>query len=337
MAITLQRKAAEEEERKRKAAKANKFLEDKSKRDQAARDKARDKAAADRRAADLAILQRPTTPEPRPQADFGFAVGKGGATEFAGEGAARERGVLSRNLERQRQDMIANETAAKEAESRPDIDKIASEAIANVQITGDVEKDKLSYEQAFKSALSTAGVSAASAATIAGGAALLSPAAPAAPLIAAGAAGVVGVAGFIAAFRSNLKTQRTDMVKGESQNLMKTEQNMLKQVMLMNQLPRLGGSTDDLVEIKTMFDEQMALTDENHERLILETNDDLSKWLGEDGHKQLEKYENFNNPGGMREILIKQMTLAINSPDLGRIEGLQSQVNQIGVEASTLE
>lgn len=205
-----------------------------------------------------------------------------------------------------------------------------SRDLGKIVLTGDPIKDRLSYEQAFKSALAVAGPSAIGAATLAGAGALAGGVtAPLAPFVAAGAGLAGGIVGLIAGMRSNLKAQRADIVKGEGQNLMKTEQNMLKQVMLMNQLPRLGGTTDDMVDIKNMFDEQMAFTDENHRKLNAETHDEESKWLAEDGHKQLEKYSTFNSPGGMREILIKQMTLAMNSPDLGRIAGLQAQVQTL--------
>jgi len=202
--------------------------------------------------------------------------------------------------------------------------EVLSAELGKVTFTGDVEKDKISYEQAWKSALATSGAGAVGAAAV--GAVGGGPVGA----VVGGVAGAIG--GFILGFKNNLKTQRTDMVKGEQQNLMKTEQNMLKQVMLMNQLPRLGGNTDDMVEIRTMFDEQMAITDENYKRLKMETDDDLSKWLGEDGHKQLEKYSTFNSPGGMREILVAQMELAINSPDLGRLQGLEAQYQAAGVE-----
>ena len=286
------------------------------------------------------VSKRPPGAAPGPQhtqPDVAFFTDpKTGATQFAGPGAARERGELARTLEIQQQDIIKSEQAEQAKESAVDINVIIEQAKANVVPTGDVERDKLSFEQAIKSALSTAGISAAGSATVGAAAGLAGgPLAPITVPTGVLVGGGVGfITGLIGGMRSNLKVQKSDFIKGEVQNLLKTEQNMLKQVMLMNQLPRVGGTTDDLIEIKTMFDEQMALTDENLELLTLETSDDLSKWLGEDGHKQLEKYKNFNSPGGMRDILIKQMTLAINSPDLGRIAGLESQSQQLGAEAA---
>lgn len=260
------------------------------------------------------------TPEPRvplPE-DFAFETTPTGETIFHGPGAERERGERQILLQEQEVAKEAEAAAGRIEEAKPDIDLILQQALDSVTVTGDIERDKLSFEQAIKSALAQATAGAVGGAVlgtvVTGGTAAI-------PLAIVGAIG-----GLINGFRSNLKTQKSDFIRGEVQNLMKTEQNMLKQVMLMNQLPRLGGSTDDIVEIKTMFDEQMALTDENNNLLEQETSDDLSKWLGEDGHKQLEKYKTFNSAGGMREILIKQMTLAINSPDLGRVAGLQEQI-----------
>ena len=197
---------------------------------------------------------------------------------------------------------------ATEERKQKSVQESISEEVGKVVFTGDVEKDKLSIEQAIKSGLAgaTAGViGGAAVGAVAGGV----PTAGIGAIPGAIAVGAVsGVGGFLAGFRANLKTQRTDMVKGEAQNLMKTEQNMLKLVMETN---KFGDYSSTL----PMFNAQLSLIDENEQRLNLETTDDLSKWLGEDGHKQLEKYETFNSVGGMRDILILQMQNAISNPD----------------------
>ena len=168
--------------------------------------------------------------------------------------------------------------------------------------------DVLSYGQAAKSALGL------TAAGVAGGAAV--GAVGGAPIGGVGAipgaiigATVGGISTFIGGFRANLKQQRKDMLSGESANIRKQEQNMLKLVMDVNR----GGDPARNLEY---FNDQLTLVDENHARLKLKTTDDLSLWLGEDGHTQMERYEVFNSSGGMRDILISQMRDAIRNPNL---------------------
>ena len=174
--------------------------------------------------------------------------------------------------------------------------------------------DILDYEQAAKSALGL------TAAGIAGGAATGAAAGliggPAAPITVPAAAAIGGVVGgvstFVAGFRSNLKTQRKDMLTGEAANIRKIESNMLKHIMNVDK----GG---DPYEWLDMFNEQMSIANENYERLNLETTDDLSLWLGEDGKTQMEKYEIFYSPGGGRDLLNLQMQEAIRSPNPNRV------------------
>ena len=94
---------------------------------------------------------------------------------------------------------------------------------------------------------------------------------------------------------------------------------MLKHIMNVDK----GGDPYAWLE---MFNEQLAISDESWTRLELETTDDLSLWLGEDGHTQLEKFEIFNSDGGARETLELQMQEAIRSPNPNRIypQGIDS-------------
>ena len=174
--------------------------------------------------------------------------------------------------------------------------------------------DLLSYEQAAKSALglTAAGISGGAAAGAAAGL-IGGPASPVTvPAGAVVGAIVGGVSTFVAGFRSNLKTQRRDILSGESTNLRKQEQNLLKIVMDTNQ----GG---DPTRNLGYFNEQLSIIDQNYANLKLQTTDSLSLWLGEDGHVELERYATFNAPGGMRDILIAQMQQALLTPDPSKI------------------
>jgi len=204
---------------------------------------------------------------------------------------------------------VISEVAAQKARLTP-----FAEQVGVTPPIGEVSPDELSYEQAAKSALGlTAAGVVGGAATGAAAGLIGGPAAPVTvPAAAIIGAVVGGLSTFIGGFRGNLKTQRKDMLAGESANIRKQEQNMLKLVMDVNR----GG---DPVRNLGYFNDQMALINENHERLKLETSDSLSKWLGEDGHTQLERYEVFYSPGGMRDILVAQMQDAILNPDPNKI------------------
>lgn len=183
---------------------------------------------------------------------------------------------------------------------------------------GNIEQENISFEQATKSGLGAtipgiAGGAVGGALTGAAVGAAGGPAAPVTvPIAAIGGAIIGGVGTFIAGFRSNLKTQRKDIVKGDAITLLKAEQNLLKIVMNTNK----GSEPTEMLE---MFNEQMSLIDQNYARIQLETSDDLSKWLGEDGHKQLQKFQDFNSPGGAREFLVTTMQEAVLNPDPNKI------------------
>lgn len=209
---------------------------------------------------------------------------------------------------------------------------LLTENLGNVKLTGDVERDKISQEQAIKSALADAGIGLAGGAAVGAVAGTPAGGVGAVPGAAIGAAaGALG--GFIRGYKNNLKEQRQDIIKGEAQNLMKNEQNLLKISMLANRVTDI----DQKVELLDMFNEGMSIMDEDYERLTLETNSSLTDWLGQDGHKQLEKYITFNNPGGMREILLFQMKMAMQNPSEGLGVSLQAQLDASAAETELLE
>jgi len=210
----------------------------------------------------------------------------------------------------------AIETRTRIAEGKPSLEEeekinYLAEQVGKVQLTGDIEKDKLSYAQAIKSALAStsAGVAGGAVVGAAGGAAAAGIGAVPGAI---GGAALGGLSGFISGFRSNLKTQRADMLKGEASNLLKQEQNLLKLVSNTNQ----GG---DAMKNLDYFNEQLSLIGENYERLKLESMDKPSFWLGEDAKRQMEKFEVFYTEGGMRDILTMQMQQAILNPNPNKV------------------
>ena len=72
----------------------------------------------------------------------------------------------------------------------------------------------------------------------------------------------------------------------------------------------------------------MSLVSEAYSLLNAETSDDLSKWLGEDGHKQLVKFSDFFADGGVKEQLDFQMARAIREPSAERGMILFSQIQK---------
>ncbi len=175
--------------------------------------------------------------------------------------------------------------------------------------------DILSFEQAAKSSLAGIAPAVATGAGI-GLTAGLATAGPTAGLsvpVGVAIGTTVGlISGFVGGFISNLETQRADMLKGEATNVKKIESNLLKHIMNVDK----GGDPYAWLE---MFNDQMLIADEDYARLTLKSSDELSLWLGEDGHTQMEKYEIFYSDGGARELLVLQMQEAIRSPNPNRV------------------
>ena len=227
-----------------------------------------------------------------------------------------DRGEVGQIVENRRQKREIPEgaigaTEAAEAEGEQErVLAIAQQIGKNLAAQG-IEVDPVSLEQAIKSGLAaaaTGAVGGAAIGTVTGGGVGSIPAAT-------GLAIVGAVGGFLAGFRSNLATQRKDMLAGESSNLRKMEANLRIIVQAVDE-----GA--DPTEQLSFFNDQLSLIDEAHARLKLETSDDLSLWLGEDGHKQLEKFETFNTGtggrAGTRDILIDDMQRAILNPNPNR-------------------
>ena len=76
----------------------------------------------------------------------------------------------------------------------------------------------------------------------------------------------------------------------------------------------------------------MSLISEAHANLEGITSDFLADWVGEDGHRQLEKFKNFYSEGGMKEIVEGQLSLAMRNPDPSRNEFIIGQIQEITEE-----
>ena len=244
-----------------------------------------------------------------------------GLTKRFGEDVPKGRVPLERAKEDIRRGIGEREEEIKREEeieaTRPEIEALAR-TIAEMTFTGDVEIDRVQIEQAIKSGLAGVlpglgvGLVTAGLATVGTSGA----AAPFTPII----IGLGAFSGFVAGFRGNLKAQRKDMIKGEKLNLQDSSQNLLKIVMNTNK----GG---DAVTMVDFFNEQLSVIDESHAKLQSITSDDLKNWLGEDGHPQLEKFENFYSKGGLREILVSFMNEAVLNPDPNKdLMGIQDLI-----------
>jgi hypothetical protein len=211
---------------------------------------------------------------------------------------------------------IEEKELQKTKDLRAELGNLLAANIGDIQPTGDVEQDKLNYSEAFLSAFDELLIGA-------GGGAVAGVGVPVVGSVVLGIGGAIG--GYYVGVQSNLRTQKVDMIKGEAQNLMKSEQNLLKIVMMINQ------GQDPTIALN-QFNAQLSLISEAHANLEGITSDFLADWVGEDGHRQLEKFKNFYSEGGMKEIVEGQLSLAMRNPDPKRNEFLAEQIQEITEE-----
>lgn len=121
--------------------------------------------------------------------------------------------------------------------------------------------------------------------------------------------GAIGgaVTGFVSAFTSNLKSQRSGVLSGKGTDLSDAQRNLRMIVRDTNQ----GG---DAQRNLNYFNQQLAIIDQSYSQLKLDTQKDLTNFLG-DGTIQLERYEGFYAPAGFRALLIADMQQALINPD----------------------
>lgn len=174
-------------------------------------------------------------------------------------------------------------------------------------------KNKIDFEQAIKSALAGVVPGAAAGAVGAGIALGTVAGAPAAPFIFL--AGVAG--GFVTGLRSNIKSQKAGLIKGEAASIPDAEKAMLKLIILQNQ------GIGDPVENVEAFNEQLEILSESYGQLKLDTTDNLALFTGEDGTKQLMKFERFYR--GRESQLITEMEFATKDGSVKRNESPELQ------------
>lgn len=117
------------------------------------------------------------------------------------------------------------------------------------------------------------------------------------------------VTGLTRGIISNLKGQTGDTISTTATGLREREQNLRALIQDTNSNP--SNAARNLA----LFNEQLALIDRDYSRLNLETQRDLNKFLGQDGTPELARFEIFNNVGGARELLIRDMQTALLNPN----------------------
>lgn len=191
--------------------------------------------------------------------------------------------------------------------------EMAEELLPQVGVTPQlpIQAQEVSQEQALKSALP--GTATGVGAGIVGGAVLGGTAGtvalPGVGTVAGATAGAVigGAATFLNSYRGNLKQQVTDNITGKKIALTEGEQN------LRNIINSVEAGADPSQALQD-FNMQLALIDQAHARLYLDTQSELNQFLGEDGTKELTRFELFNSQGGAREQYILDMQTAILNP-----------------------
>lgn len=126
-----------------------------------------------------------------------------------------------------------------------------------------------------------------------------------------GVAGGIGT--FLTSFRSNLKSQTTGELAARKTDVTTLTTNMRNIISDTNANP--GNAMQNL----ELFNTQLTLMEQKQAELKMTTDAELSKFLGEDGTPQLERYELFYAPGGIRDILVAQMQQAILNPDPNQV------------------
>lgn len=123
--------------------------------------------------------------------------------------------------------------------------------------------------------------------------------------------GAVGgaVGGFINGMRSSIKQQLGEQVTSERNTLTKAQQNMKLLIKDTNANP--ANAADNLAA----FNAQATLIKQAHNKLRIEANRNLNKWLGADATTQLRDYELYYAQGGANEILTQRMQMALLNPN----------------------
>jgi len=108
---------------------------------------------------------------------------------------------------------------------------------------------------------------------------------------------------------TNIRSQRSDHIGAISSTRSDAERNLRRLVMLANM------DKDNAEKHVDDFNDQLNRMDQAYSDLRILTQQDLSLALGEDGTRELQRFANFNAPGGSRVIWQRRMAKAIDAPD----------------------
>lgn len=132
------------------------------------------------------------------------------------------------------------------------------------------------------------------------------------PIATAGALSFAGaLTGFIANIRNNLKSQQTDEFTADQAALTKGERYLRALVTDTNQNPQ------NAAENIRYFYQTLDMIDAAHAKTWKDSQEDLNRFLGNDGTEQLARFEAFDNT--MRQYYIAQFQAALISPSNTKI------------------
>lgn len=126
---------------------------------------------------------------------------------------------------------------------------------------------------------------------------------------AVGGAVVGGVGAFLAGARSNIKNQLSENIATTGMDLTQGQKN------LRNLVRDTNANPSNAAENLELFNYQLALINQSHSKLKKETQSTLSTFTGEKGDAELAKYESFYASGGSRDFLVREMQVALLTPN----------------------
>ena len=140
------------------------------------------------------------------------------------------------------------------------------------------------------------------------------------PGAAIGAAGGA-ITGFLNGVKNNIKNQQSDSFAADQQALVKGEKYLKALITDTNKYP--GNAAEN----SALFYQTLNNIEAAHQRTWKDSQEDLNKFLGNDGTVQLAKFEIFNN--NMKDYYIRQFNQALLNPDVTKslitVEDLQSE------------
>ena len=148
------------------------------------------------------------------------------------------------------------------------------------------------------------------------------------PVVGAIAGGTALLGSFVLGVRNNLKAQTAGQITAEKLSLTQSTTNLGALITDANKNPSNAYEDYDL------FQSQLILIEQSRNQLKADTSASLNKFLGEDGTPELQRYETFYSAGGGRELLIREMRIALINPNPSK--NLVS-LSDLGLEETTAE